>query len=143
MKKVIVGIAVMALTMAVGLRAQDGSKSSGSHLGTWELASFRYGTNQPSFTDFPKTRHRIKLITETHYTWVEYGDTTKKVTASAGGTYSLDGNTYTESKDFGLDMDTYLGQKHVYTIRVEGDKFFLSGSLSDGLKIEEVWRRVK
>jgi hypothetical protein len=143
MKKVIVGITV-ALMIATGLQAQEGTKkSSGSHLGTWELASFKYGTNQPGFTDFPKTEHRIKLITETHYTWVEYDDATKKVTGSAGGTYSLDGNTYTESKDFGLNMDPYLGKKHVYSIRVEGDKFFLSGSLSDGLKIEEVWRRVK
>jgi hypothetical protein len=55
----------------------------------------------------------------------------------------LNGNIYTESIDFGSGMDTYLGKKHVFTIRVEGDKFFLSGSLADGLKIEENWQRLK
>jgi hypothetical protein len=40
-------------------------------------------------------------------------------------------------------MTGYLGSKHAFTIRVEGDKFFLSGHLSDGLKLEEIWHRVK
>ena len=145
MKRRIVGImAIAALAIAVGLQAQQESKkSSGSHLGTWQLASFKYGTNQPGFTDFPQSQRRIKLITETHFTWIQFDATTKKVSGTAGGTYSLSGNTYTETIDFGLGMDTYFGQKHAFTIRVEGDKLFLSGSLADGLKIEEVWQRVK
>lgn len=135
---------IAALAIAVGLQAQQESKTSGgSYLGTWQLASFKYGTNQPGFTDFPERQRRIKLITETHFTWVQFDATTRKVNASAGGTYSLNGNTYTESIDFGLGMDTFSGEKHAFTIRVEGDKFFLSGSLADGLKIEEVWERVK
>jgi hypothetical protein len=55
----------------------------------------------------------------------------------------LTDNTYTESIDFGLGMDTYLGQKHAFTIQVEGDRFHLSGSLAAHLKIEEVWHRLK
>jgi hypothetical protein len=137
-------LAMAVFAVAIGLRAQQGAeKSSVSLLGTWQLASYKYGTNQPDFTDFPKGRCRVKLITETHYTWIEYDTATKIVKGSAGGVYSLSGNTYTESKDFGLGMDTYLGQKHAYTIRVDGDKLYLSGSLSDGLKIEENWRRLK
>ena len=145
MRRIIIGVVLIAtLAVAIGLRAQQApEKSSGSLLGTWQLASFKYGTNQPGFTDASKDQCRIKLITETHYTWVEYDVATKKVNGSAGGTYSLNGNTYTESKDFGLGMDRYLGQKHAYTIQVDGDKLYLSGSLSDGLKIEENWRRVK
>jgi hypothetical protein len=104
---------------------------------------YKYGTNQTGFTDFPQSQRRIKLITETHFTWVQFDTATKKVSGTAGGTYSLNENTYTESIDFGLAMDTYLGQKHAFTIRVEGEKFSLSGSLADGLKIEEVWQRAK
>jgi len=145
MRRIIVGIVVIAtLAVAIGLRAQPASeKSPASLLGTWQLVSYKYGTNQTDFADFPKDRRRLKLITETHYTWVEYDTATKIVNGSAGGTYLLNGNSYTESKDFGLGMDTYLGQKHAYTIQVDGDKLFLSGSLSDGLKIEENWRRLK
>jgi hypothetical protein len=144
MKRTIIGVITVIALAVVGLRAQQQPKqSSGSHLGTWQLTSFKYGTNQPTFTEFPEAQRRIKLITETHFTWVQFDTATKKVSGTAGGTYSLSGNTYTESIDFGLGMDSYLGEKHAFTIRVEGDKFFLSGALADGLKIEEVWQRVK
>lgn len=137
-------VAMVAVAIAVVLTAQqEPKKSSPSHLGTWQLASFKYGTGQPDFTDYPPSQRRIKLITDTHFTWVDFDTTTKKVTSTAGGTYTLSGNTYTESIDFGRGMDTYLGQKHAFTIRVEDDTLLLSGSLADGLKIEEVWQRVK
>ena len=136
-------VAVVPLVLAGRLQAQQGSSSSSdSHLGTWQLVSFKYGS-QAGFRDFPENQRRIKLITETHFTWVQFDATTKKVVASAGGTYSLIGDSYTESIDFGLGMDAYFGAKHAFTIRVEGDKFFLSGSLADGLKTEEVWQRLK
>lgn len=136
--------AIVALAVTVVLAAQQETKKSPqSHLGTWQLASFKYGTGQPGFTDYPQSQRRIKLITETHFTWVNFDTSTKIVTGTAGGTYSLSGNIYTESIDFGLGMDTYSGKKHAFAIRVENDKFFLSGSLDDGLKIEEVWQRVK
>ena len=144
MKRILTGIvAVIALVVTVGLRAQqEPKKSSGSHLGTWQLASFKYGTND--LAELPQNQRRIKLVTETHFTWVQFATTTKKAESMAGGTYSLSGDTYTESIDWvGSGMESYLDKKHAFTIRVERDKFFLSGSLADGLKIEEVWQRVK
>jgi WD40 repeat protein len=112
-------------------------------LGTWRLVSYKYGTNQSDFTDFPQTERRLKHITDTHFTWVQFDTASKRVSGAAGGTYSLSGNTYTESIDFGLEMDPYLGQKHVFSVKVDDDKLYQSGSLADGLKIEEVWQRVK
>jgi len=57
----------------------------------------------------------------------------------------LQGATYTETVEFFLPagMKVYLGKEQVFTIRVEGDKLFQSGKLSDGMKIEEIWQRVK
>jgi hypothetical protein len=146
MKTKVIGIlAVVAFAVAVGLQAQQEPKeSSGSHLGTWRLTSFNYGTNQQGFTDFPQAQRRIKLITKTHFTWIQFDTATKQSQSMAGGAYSLNGETYTESIDWAdSSMESYLGKKHAFTIRVENDKFFLSGSLADGLKIEEVWERVK
>jgi hypothetical protein len=40
-------------------------------------------------------------------------------------------------------MKVYLGKEQAFTIRIEGDRLFQSGKLSDGQKIEEVWQRVK
>jgi hypothetical protein len=145
MKETVIGIvAVIVLAVTVGLRGQQEPKRSfGAHLGTWQLTSFKYGTNQQGFTELPLNQRRLKLITETHFTWVQFDTATRKSQSMAGGTYSLSGDTYTESIDFAdSGMEAYLGQKHAFTIRVDGGKLFLSGSLSDGLKIEEVWQRV-
>lgn len=145
MKKILAGImAATVLVSAVGLAAEPEARASTvSVAGTWELVSFKYGTNETAFTQMPPGQRRIKMITDTHFTWVQVDTATKKVTASAGGPYSLNGSTYTESIEFGLEMDSYMGQKQAFSVRVEGDKLFQSGALSDGLKLEEVWRRVK
>lgn len=111
--------------------------------GTWQLSSYKYGISNPSFIDVPQTRRRVKIINESHFTWVEFDASSGKVTQSAGGIYTLDGDTYTESIDFGLGMDSYIGSKHDFTYKVIGDILFISGSLSDELKIEEIWQRVK
>ena len=62
----------------------------------------------------------------------------------AGGPYTLNGNSYTDSIEFvGTGLETYLGKKQSFTIKVDGDKLRQSRQLSDGLKIEEVWQRLK
>jgi len=148
MNRTVVAILVtLVLTVAscqVGPRAeQEPGTKSASLLGTWELVSYKYG-DQKEFADFPKDRRRIKIITETQAIWFEFPASTKEIQAGAGGAYSLVGDTYTESKDFAIGgMMGYLGKKHIFTVRVEGDRLTQSGALSDGLKIEEVWRRIK
>jgi hypothetical protein len=110
--------------------------------GTWKLASYNYGTSH-NFIPVPKGDQHIKLITETHFMWVETDTATRKVLSMAGGTYTLNGNTYTESIDYGIDMDSYLGHNQTFTVKVEGDLLFMSGILSDGYKVEEIWQRAK
>jgi len=125
----------------VSLR-KPGAKS-GSLLGTWELVSYKYG-DRKEFSDSPKSRRRIKMIMDTHYLWFDIDTSTEEIRIGAGGPYSLIGDTYTESNDFsGEGMKAYAGTKHTFTVRVESDKFIQSGALSSGLKIEEVWRRIK
>jgi hypothetical protein len=75
---------------------------------------------------------------------VEYDTATGKVLSTAGGSYTFNQGAYTEAIDFaGEGMTDYLRKKQSFTIRVEGDKLHQSGQLSDGLKIEEVWQRIK
>jgi hypothetical protein len=137
-------IVIAALTISSGSLLKNESRNiSESIQGTWKLVSTNYGSNPSGFTDLPAIIVRMKLITDTHFTWVGFSTIDKKVSSSAGGKYTLDGNTYTESIDFGLNMDTYIGQKHAFTVKVEGDRLFMSGSLSDGLSIAEIWERVK
>lgn len=119
---------------------QKPSETGGELFGTWKLVSTKYG-DAKEFTKYPETSMRLKLINKTHFTWLEVDDK-KKVLASAGGRYSLVGNVYTETIDFaGEGMDAYVGKPQKFTIKIEGDKLFQSGELSDGLKIEENWAR--
>jgi hypothetical protein len=66
------------------------------------------------------------------------------VTSSAGGRISFDGKNYIESIDFaGLGMKSYLGKEQKFIIEVEDGKLHLSGQLSDSLKIDEIWTKLK
>ena len=144
MKKASIIVVVAAIVLTVTLLSQQQtSKGGGTHLGTWQLISTKYG-DAKDFSDFPKEQRRVKLITATHFTWVQYDAGSKKVESMAGGPYTLDGNSYTETIEFvGTDMEAYLGKKQLFKIKVDGDKLNQSGQLSDGLKIEEVWQRLK
>jgi hypothetical protein len=116
--------------------------SSAPHIGTWRLVSYKYSTTG-NFVNVPEGDQHIKLITSSHFMWAQSDSATMKVSEMAGGTYTLKGNTYTESVDFGIGMDNYLGRRQTFTLMVEGDMLFLSGMLSDGYHVEEVWKRVK
>ena len=140
-------LSLLVVSLALPLsRAADQEKPSeraDQHLGTWKLVEFKYG-EAAEFTKVSDTTQRLKLITKTHFTWVEVDQASKKVLTSAGGVYTLKGGTYTETIDFaGEGMQTYLGNAQKFTIKVEGDKLHQSGALSDGLKIEEIWERVQ
>jgi hypothetical protein len=125
--------------------ARTGKPLSGppAHWGTWRLASFKYG-EATQWSDAPQDQKRLKLITDTHFTWVAYEQSGGKLVSMAGGPYTLAGEAYTETIDYaGEGMTDYLGKKQSFTINIEGDELRQSGQLSDGTKIEEKWQRVK
>ena len=71
-------------------------------------------------------------------------DETKVVSRTAGGTYTLKGEIVeTPRYGFGGDFDVIRDKPQAFTLEIEGDKWHRSGALSNGLKIEEVWERVK
>ena len=89
--------------------------------GTWRLELYKYGEATSYFYNRQLSQPRIKLITDTYFTWVTIDTVTSRIIGAAGGTYSLSGNTYTESIDYSFNMDSYLKTKNVYKIKVEGD----------------------
>jgi hypothetical protein len=114
-----------------------------NHEGTWQLVSFRYG-EATIWSNVPEGQRRIKLINQTHFSWVQYEVSSGKAQTMAGGTYTLKQGAYTEAIEYaGEGMTEYLGKSQLFTLRVEGDRLHQSGRLSDGTQIEEVWQRVK
>jgi hypothetical protein len=145
MKKtaLILSVSVMLAFAAALVAQQQPAKGDSSPLGTWELVSTKYGYAK-EFSDFSKKHRKFKMITATYFTWVDYDAATKKISSSAGGPYTLRDGVYTETIEFaGEGMHPYLGKKQDFTLRVEGDKLYQSGQLSAGMKLEEVWQRVK
>ncbi|HLH56402.1 MAG TPA: hypothetical protein VKY92_22635 [Verrucomicrobiae bacterium] len=134
--------AALAFTAALP-GAEETLKDAGSHLGTWRLVSAKYGAAK-EFSDVSTSEPHIKMLTSNRFIWAIYDSKTKLVSLSMGGSYRLQGSNYTETVEFYLPagMKIYLGKEQAFTIRVEGDRLFQSGKLSDGQNIEEIWQRV-
>jgi hypothetical protein len=143
-KLVAATILSLALTTIPGAEAPGPGKAPATSLvGTWEMVSTKYGdaTESSPVADNLKA---MKFITPTHFIWVHFDPKTKKISNSMGGTYSLSGSTYVEKPEFVFEgMDEFVGKEQKFTAKFEGDKWIHSGELSNGTKLEEVWRRVK
>jgi hypothetical protein len=111
--------------------------------GSWKLESYKYGTSSGAFASADAGIPRIKLITGNSFQWVHFDASTKRIVKSAGGSYTLEGDAYTEMLEYGLNMEQYIGTQSVFKVKVEKDVLFISGKLSTGYPIEEVWQRVK
>ena len=103
--------------------------------GTWELVS-----GQP----LPQGARDIKIISGGHFIFVAYETGNGKPLYTGGGTYVLNGNSYTEHMEFASEkIGELAGKEQAFTVKVDGDSFTQSGTLSNGKKLQEVWRRVK
>ena len=71
-------------------------------IGTWKLASARYGGEE---SDVTKGGTTLKHITPGNFMWVTYDSESNLVTRTAGGTYTLEGEKYVETPRYGLGED--------------------------------------
>lgn len=110
-------------------------------VGTWKLVSAKYGGQDFVFEEGITT---LKHVTPTQFMWASF-DKTGKVTRSAGGDYTLEGEVYEETPEYGIssDFDEIKGKAQVFKWKLEGNKWYHKGKLSNGLTIEEVWERVQ
>ena len=136
-------IVALAASAAAG-RADEpkaGAKADNKLVGTWKLVSAKYGGNE---FKFPEGTTTIKHVTPTQFMWASY-DSDGKVTRTAGGGYTLTGDTYEETPEYGIsaDFDVIKGKAQTFKWKVDGNKWHHDGKLSNGLTIEEVWERVE
>ena len=75
--------------------------------------------------------------------WVDH-DAKGKVLQTAGGVYTWNGSTYTETIQYGVgsSYEFIKGQSHAFEDKLDGDRWIHKGKLARGMQIEEVWQRV-
>src|SRR5438270_540656 len=93
---------------------------------------------------FPEGYTHLKHVTPTQFMWASY-DGEGKVEAALGGGYTLKGDSYVETPEYGVGdvLGQLKGKPQAFKWKVEGNKWHHTGKLSSGLTIEEVWERVE
>jgi hypothetical protein len=128
---------MVALVAAFGAAPGAGGNQERNKLeGTWEH----------TFANEPRLR-QIKVINQDHFIWVTYDKESRVPVTAAGGTYTLEGDTYKERVEFGRfgtrELQDVVGKEQTFRIKLEGDTLTLTGTLSNGQELREVWKRVK
>lgn len=126
-----IGAALPALSQADHERARQSPLD-----GTWELVS-----GQP----LPQGARDIKIISAGHFMFAAYDMATGKPLYTAGGTFTLDGNSYTEHVDFMSEKISagMIGKDQHFTVKMDGDTFTQTGTRSNGKHLLEVWKRAR
>jgi hypothetical protein len=136
MKVRLVFFAIALAALFVAFSQTKGSDAKKSQLdGNWELVS-----GQP----LPKGTRDIKMISGGHFIFVAYDTEKGKPLYTGGGTCILNGSSYTEHMDFASDQISagLIGKDQPFTVKIDGDTFTQTGTLSNGKGLSETWKRM-
>lgn len=137
--------AIIAVTVAVtAARADDpkqGAAAEHKLVGTWKCVSAKFNGQA---VDRPAGSTQLKHVTPVQFMWATF-DREGKVEAALGGSCTVKGTEYVETPEYGVGpvLDQLKGKPQVFKWRVEGNRWYHTGTLSSGLTIEEVWERVE
>lgn len=119
-----------------------------SLVGTWELVFYheKEGGPEMSYPDFIKY---MKLVTPSHFVWIQYNDDGDYISGTGTGSVIFDGKTYTEnvtmihpSKNIltGATI-TFGGVMNTNRWTLFAEKAMKNGKELDSVYIDEVWAR--
>ncbi len=142
MRQFLIAVLVSLVSLAPvtsGYSTAHGQKVENKLVGTWKQVSGKF--NGKEFRP-PEGTTVIKHVTPTQFMFVDY-DKNGQITDAAGGSYTLTANTYQETHVYSIgDFHGLKGKTQSFVWKVEGNRWFHSGTLSSGLTIEEVWERM-
>jgi hypothetical protein len=164
MRKTVVRVSIVA-GLLIGLQgcASETASQASPLEGAWELVEARQTPPDPAFT-LAEWRN-IKIFTKTHWAYLSQKRAAPKLTSwtndtellaaakafgAGGGTYALEGDTYTEHIEF-FAGPNYVGMSLPWKIKWEGDEWIQTGTfpmkslgLDDhDLELYERYRRIK
>jgi hypothetical protein len=135
-------IALAATAAAVGADDPKGDAKGEQKLaGTWKVASAKYGGKE---VKWPEGTTTVKHLTPTQFMWATY-DKDGKVIQAVGGPYTLKGEDYAETPEYGVGavFEKIKGKTLAFKCKVEGNKWYHTGQTGSGQTLEEVWERVE
>jgi hypothetical protein len=138
--RVLAAVAALALTTSASLAGDTKTPGKDNKLvGAWKLVSAKYGGKEQTIQGT-----HLKHVTPSHFIWVTL-DKDGQIRESLGGSYTVDGDKYAESPEYGFGaiVAAFKGKTQAFTWKVEGSKWHHTGKLSTGLAIEEVWEQVE
>ena len=133
------GALTFAACLTLGLAASH--SAAPTVVGTWTLVSAKANGKA---VDVPAGTTVLKHITPTDFVFVYYTQQ-GLITAAGGGRYRLTGNHYEETVEYGVGegMAPYIGKTEAFTLRLDGNRWYHSGTEHDGTVVEEVWERAR
>lgn len=114
----------------------EASKLAKDLVGTWELAGMPGEEKEP-----PAKGGRLKFFGAKNWTITQADPDTGAVVFHHGGTFTLDGNKYSETIEYASEgTKDLIGKALHFTIKIEDDKLTQQGIDNS---YNEVWKRVK
>ena len=134
-------LAFAAIAAAGAADEPKGGTTENKLIGTWKLVSAKYDGNE---VKRPEGYTQLKHVTPAQFMWALY-DSDGDVKAALGGSYTLKGEDYVETPEYGVGqvLEQLKGKAQTFTWKIEGKRWLHNGKLSSGLAIEEVWERVE
>ena len=135
MKKVSLVLAIALGAVFFAWSQANGDQAKKSPLdGTWELVAGQ---------QLPKDAREIKIISGGHFIFATYDTEKGELLGTGGGTFILTGSSYTEHVDFGDNISPgVVGKDQHFTVKIDGDTFVQAGTLSNGKRLSETWKRM-
>ena len=143
---IILALCAAALCLCVAsLRGEAPAKAAdlrSALIGTWKTTSMKVDGQNRTMPDAVVT---YKHVTPDGFTWLSYRKDTGAVFRCAGGTWTLQGDVYTENVEYGFGPDYAVikNASHPFTCKIEGDTWHHTGNLANGMKVDEVLVRVR
>ncbi|MEQ8417517.1 MAG: hypothetical protein RIE86_27815 [Imperialibacter sp.] len=126
------------------------AKNDTSLVGTWELVSYHEKEGGPEMS-YPGFVKYMKLVTPSHFVWIQYNDDGDYISGTGTGSIIYDGKTYTENVAMihpsghtltGATI-TFGGVVNANRWTLFAEKTVKQGQEIDSVYIDETWARYK
>lgn len=99
--------------------------------GTWQLVSAKTNENGKETLDTFDGKKMLKMLNDTHFSFLNHDvnggkDSTTASFSAGGGTYTLEGDQYTEHLDY-CSHRPWEGKSFTFTVRVQNDTLVQTG----------------